>query len=241
MRVYFRNFLKFLAVGFVVVAPAESIVSGVGLNAFSSGYDATPPLAASTVPLIVQVLVSSPLIAAMCVYAVRDLSDGQAISVRRAIQRGLDAFAPMFVPVLAAFAAEVLAVLVLVVPLAVALGTALVPTIIVPLILAIRWYFAPQAVVADDARRLDALRTSWDVTRFQGLRVAAVVLLGMLVLQQLAGFIATPLLVLARSADSGALIVAYNVVLQTLAVPALGVIAAFLYFDLRARRAARTG
>jgi hypothetical protein len=236
LRVYFRHFLTFTVVGFVVVAPAQAIVSGVGLGQFSKGYDSTPPLAASTIPLAVQALVTSPLIAAMCVYLLTDLSESRPVSAWRAIQRGLDAFGPVFVPVLTALAAEALLTILFVVPLALALGFAFVPTVILPVILAVRWYFAPQAVVVGGARRLQALRDSWELTRAQGWRVAGIVFLVLVTFQTASGLLSTPLVALARSADSGALLVASDVFGQTLATPAVAVVAAFLFYDLRARR-----
>jgi hypothetical protein len=238
LRVYFRHFLTFVAVGFVVVAPAEAIVSGVGLEQFSKGYDPTLPLVASTIPLAVQALVTSPLIAAMCVHLLGDLSEERPASARRAIMRGLDSFGPIFVPVLTALAVEALLTLVLVIPLALAVGSLLVPTVVVPLILAVRWYFAPQAVVVGDARRLQALRDSWELTRSQGWRVAAIIFLALLAFQTTAALLATPIVALARSLDSGAIQVAAEVFRQTLAGPAVAIVAAFLYYDLRARRRA---
>ena len=40
--VYRRHFWTFLAVGAVVVVPAELIVSGVGLEQLTAGYDGSP-------------------------------------------------------------------------------------------------------------------------------------------------------------------------------------------------------
>ena len=238
LRIYFRHFLTFVLIGFVVVAPAEAIVSGVGLEQFSSGFDTSPGLAASMIPLAVQALVTSPLIAAMCAFVVVDLSTSEPPKARRAIARGLDAFAPVFVPVAAGLAVEALATILFVVPLVLALEAILVPTILIPIFLAVRWYFAPQAVVVGKARRLDALRDSWELTRGHGLRVAGILFLVLLVFTTLAGFLCTPLLTLGRSLDTSALRVAFEVVRQTLATPAVGVVAALLYFDLRTRRAA---
>jgi len=42
----------------------------------------------------------------------------------------------------------------------------------------------------------------------------------------------------ARSADSGALVVAANVVSESLATPAIAILGTLLYFDLRNRRRA---
>jgi hypothetical protein len=235
LGLYFRNFLRFVAVGLAVVVPAEAIVSGVGLGMFGSGYDAHRPLAADLMPQVVQVLVTTPLIAAITLFALLDLADEQRPRVRTTIQRGLDSFAAVFVPVLAAVGAEALVTLLFVVPLALAVGSAFVPTLIIPFVLAVRWYFVPQAVVHGGERRLAALRASWDLTRGSAWRVFGIVALAYIALLWAAGLVSLPLIVAARSADSGALVVAADVVAQSLAAPAIAILSALLYFDLRAR------
>jgi hypothetical protein len=237
LRLYFRHFGLFVLIGFVIVAPAEAIVSGVGLEQFSSPVDTSPELAETLIPLAVRTLVTTPLIAAICTYVLLDLSKGERPSARRAIQSGLDAFVPVFVPVLIAITVEVLLTLTLVVPLAVAVESPLVPTLLVPLFFAIRWYFVPQAVVAGKARGLDALRNSWKVTSGQALRVAGVVLVSFLVFGVAAGLLATPIASAAVSVESGVLAVAADVFAQTLAAPAVAIVAALFYFDLRTRSA----
>jgi hypothetical protein len=239
LRIYFRHFRAFLVIGAGVVVPAELIVSGIGLHELTSGVDTDPGLAASLVPLVVRALVTSPLITAMTVYALLDLADGRAPSIRRATQSGLDAFRAVFVPVMLAVAIEALATLALVVPLAVAVGSALVPTLAVPLILAVRWYFVPQSVVVQDARGFGALRTSWETTRGSGWRVAGIVVLAFVLLATAGGVIATPVVVAARAADSGALLTLSTIVSEALAAPALAIVSVLLYFDLRSRGGAR--
>jgi hypothetical protein len=238
LGIWFRHLLRFSVIGFVVVAPAEAIVSGVGLEQFGAGYDASPGLAASMIPLAVQGLVTAPLIVAMTVLMLDDMAGGEKPSALRAIQKGLEAFGPVFVPVLASIAVEILATLVLVVPLALALGFAFPPTIIVPLILAVRWYFAPQAVVVGGARGLQALRDSWELTRLPAWRVAGIVLLTLVVFQTVGGLLVTPIVALARSLDSGAILVGADVIGQTLYAPAIAIVVTLLYHDLRARKRA---
>jgi hypothetical protein len=238
LRLYFRHFVRFLAIGLAVVLPAELIVSGVGLGMLGSGFHTDRPLAAELMPQVVQVLVTTPLIAAMVVYALLDLADARRPSVRRAIQSGLDVFAPVFVPVLAAVASEALATLLFVVPLALAVRSLLVPTLAIPILLAVRWYFAPQLVVVGGARRLAALRGSWDLTRGYGWRVFGTLALAYFALLWVGALAAVPLYVVARSADSGALVVAANVVSESLATPAIAILGTLLYFDLRNRRRA---
>jgi hypothetical protein len=235
LGLYFRNFLRFAAIGLAVVLPAEAIVSGVGLGMFGAGYDSKRPLAADLMPQVVQVLVTTPLIATIALFALLDLADERRPSVRTAIQRGLDAFAAVFVPVLAAVGMEALVTLLLVVPLALAVSSAFVPTLVIPFALAVRWYFVPQAVVHGGSRRLAALRASWDLTRGSAWRVFGVVALAYIALLWAAGLVSLPLIVAARSADSGALVVAANVVTQSLAAPAIAILSGLLYFDLRAR------
>jgi hypothetical protein len=238
LRLYFRHFGLFMLIGFAIVAPAEAIVSGVGLEQFSSPVDTSPELAETLIPLAVRTLVTTPLIAAICTYVLLDLSKGEPPSARRAIQAGLDAFGPVFVPVLLAITVEVLLTLTLVIPLAVAVESPLVPTILIPLFFAIRWYFVPQAVVVAKARNLGALRESWELTGGQALRVAGVVLVAFLLFGVASGLLATPIVAAAVSAESGVLAVAADVFSQTLAAPAVAIVSALFYFDLRARRRA---
>jgi len=235
LRIYWRNLPRFFAIGLAVVLPAEAIVSGVGLGMFGSGYRSDRPLGADLMPQVVQLLVTTPLIAAICVYALLDLAEERRPAVRSAIQRGLDRFAAVFVPVAAAVACEAAAVFLLVVPLALAVSSALVPTIVIPIALAVRWYFAPQAVVIGNARRLDALRASWELTRGSAWRVFGTLVLAYVALLWTAGLISVPLIAAARSADSGALVVAANVLAESLAAPAIAILATLLYYDLRAR------
>jgi hypothetical protein len=235
VRLYFRYVGLFVLVGFVIVAPAEAIVTGVGLEQFSSPVDTDPELAELVIPLAVRTLVTTPLIAAICTYVLLDLSHGERPSARRAIQSGLDAFVPVFVPVLMTIAVAVLLTATLVVPLAVAVGSALVPTILVPLFFAIRWYFVPQSVVAGEKRGTAALRDSWALTGGQALRVAGVVLVTLLLFGVASGLLATPLASAAVSAESGVLAVAADILAQTLAAPAVAIVSALFYFDLRAR------
>ena len=236
LRLWFRHFNTFVAIGLAVVLPAEAVVSGVGLGRFSSGFDAELPVGAQAVSPAVQALVIAPLVAAMVVTLVLGLAAGERPRAGAAIQAGLDRFATVFVPVIAALAIEALTVLVLVVPLALALESLLVPTLAIPIVLAVRWYFAPQAVVAGGERGTKALRASWDLTAGSGWRVLGTLLLGYVAFSWAATLLASPILAGARSADSGALIVAFNVVWQTLAMPAIALFGTLLYFDLRARR-----
>jgi hypothetical protein len=236
LRLYFAHFLRFLAIGAAVVVPTELLISGVGLHQLSGGYDTTRPAGAEAIPLAVQALVTTPLIVAMTVYLLLDIADGRAPSLRGAIQSGLDAFGALFLPVLAAIAGEALVTFAVVVPLVAVGSSALLPLLIIPLLLAIRWYFVPQSVVVAGARRLDALRASWALTAGFGWRVFGTVALGYLAFNTAGTVVAAPVAGAAKAADSGALFLAAQILRETLAAPALALLSVLLYFDLKARR-----
>jgi hypothetical protein len=238
LRIYFRNFGRFIAIGAAVVIPAELIVSGVGLGQLTAGYDEKRPEVAAIVPLAVQTIVTTPLVVAMTVFLLLQLASGTRLSLRAAIQSGLDAFAPIFVPVLMMLACIALLVLALVVPLVLAANPLYPFTALIPLILFLRWYFIPQAVVVDGARRLGALRASFELTRGFGWRVFGVVFLGQLGFGTAGALIGSPIATAAKSADSGALLLVATMTGEILAAPAIALLSVLLYFDLKARRGA---
>jgi hypothetical protein len=238
LRLYFRHFATFTLIGLAVVVPVEAIVSGVGLGQFGAGFDDTPALAAVGIDLLVQFLVTTPLLAVMATYVLIDLAAAEPPSARRSILAGLEIFQPVFLPVLGAIAVEALAVVTLVIPLALEVASPLVPTLLIPIYLALRWYLVPQGVVVAKARGIGALRESWQATRGFVWRMAGAVLLATLAYGTAAGLLATPIVAAARAADSGALLVLSGVFTQALAAPAVAVVATLLYYDLRARRRA---
>jgi hypothetical protein len=231
LRLYGRHFRTFVAIGVAVVLPAELIVSGVGLRELTAPFGAERPFLARQIPEVVRLLVTVPLISAAVVHVLDALSRGGRPSARRALVGAVEVFRHVFVALLPAFACD----LVLLLAVAFAGDRAFVPLLLVPLALALRWYVAPQAVVAGGERRLAALRASWGLTRGAWLKVAAVALASYALFTFAAALAASPLLSLAHSADSGALVVAFGVVSQSLATPAIAIAAALLYFDLRSR------
>lgn len=223
---YRRHFWTFLAIAVVVVVPVNAIVLGLGLGEFTGGYDSPAgidnklPPATAYLPLVVQLLVIGPLVAAMALSAVLEISAGRRPRAGQAIQAGLDAFAHVFWPVLIALVIEILTA----------------PTIVIPLLLLFRFYLVPQVVVMEGKRGTDALRASWERTRGFGLRVVGVVIVVQLAFELVGGLVSTPLYAVARSADSEAVSLAAATLGQTLAAAPIGIFAALLYFDLGARR-----
>lgn len=219
---YRRHFWTFLAISVVVVVPVDSIVLGVGLGQFTGTYGSTPAPASTLVPALVRLLVVSPLISVMVLKALLEMSAGRAPRATRAIQEGLDAFAQVFWPVLIGVLCEI--------------GTLF--TIIVPLVLLVRWFFVPQIVVMENRRGAEALRASWELTRGFAWRVAGLVLIVQLLFVLAGALVATPLAALARSLDSEAVNLAANALAETVVAAPLGIFAALLYFDLRSRQGA---
>jgi hypothetical protein len=219
---YRRNFWTFLAMAFVVVVPVHAIVLGVGLGQFSGGYNSTSAPASAAIPAVVQVLVVGPLVAVMALHALQEIAAGRKPRAGESIQAGLDAFTLVFWPVLIALLCE--------------LGTAI--TVIGPLILLVRWYFVPQAVVLDGKRGTDALRASWELTRGFAWRAAGLIVV-VRILYGLAGaLVTTQLAAVARSVDSEAVSLGATTLAEVLIEAPLGIFAALLYFDLRSRKAA---
>lgn len=217
---YRRHFWTFLALGAAVVVPVYAIVFGVGLGQFKGGYDAGVPSAAAPVPILVQVLVVDPLVAVMALHALREAGDTPRAG--RSIQAGLDVFAAVFWPVVIALVCE----------------AATLITVIVPLVLVVRWYFVPQLVLAEGRRGTEALTASWELTRGFGWRTAGLIVVGRLLYALAGGLLATPLGILAKAVDSQAVSLAATVFGETLVAAPVGIYGALMYFDLRSRKAA---
>jgi hypothetical protein len=220
--IYRHNFWTLLAVAFVVVVPVHAIVLGVGLGQFSGGYDSTPAPASTIVPGLTRLLVVSPLISVMMLDALGTLAAGRKPGFAGTVQAGLDAFGRVFWPVL----------------IAVLCMAGTLVTIVVPLVLLVRWFFVPQLVVLDKARGLDALRASWELTRGFAWRVAGIVFVVQLLFYLAGALAATPLAALGRSLDSEAVALGATTLTEVLVAPPVGIFAALLYYDLRSRKAA---
>jgi hypothetical protein len=219
---YRRHFWTFLAISVAVVVPVDAIVLGVGLGQFTGGFESTPAPASTLVPLLVRLLVVIPLVSVMVLDALLEISAGRAPRASKSIQAGLDAFTVVFWPVLIAVLCE----------------AATFVTVIVPLVLIVRWYFLPQIVVIEGKRGADALRASWELTRGFAWRVAGLVLVVLLLFALAGALVATPVAALARSLDSEAVLLAANAIAEIVVSPPSAIFAALLYFDLRSRQGA---
>lgn len=217
--VYFRHFWTFLALGALVVVPAELIVSGVGLAQLTSGYDSSPGVAEAVIPAVVSYLVVAPLITAICVYALQSVAAGGSPRAREALVKGFESFSPIFFAVLLA-----------------ALGILLGAILIVPgIYLFVRWYFVPQAVVLEGSQGANALRASGRLVEGSWWRT-----LGLIVLVNLLALLASIVLVApftaaADSADRAIWALIGQIVASAVAQPFGALYSTLLYFDLRQR------
>lgn len=218
--VYRRHFWTFLAIGAIVVVPAELIVSGVGLEQLSSGYNATPNFAEAAIPGAVSFLVVAPLITAICVFALRSVAAGNSPRARESLVKGFELFTPLFVAVVLA-----------------ALGIALGLILIVPgIYLFVRWYFVPQVVVLEGARGTEALRASGRLVQGAWWRSFALILLVNVVALLAALVLAAPFSAAAESSDRAVWSMIGQMLAGAITQPFGALYSTLLYFDLLARR-----
>lgn len=221
IAVYLRNFPTVFAIAAAIVVPVQLIVSGIGMEELTAPYETSADTAELLISTAVSFLVVAPLIAAATIHVLLELSRGERPHAGRAIQVGLDVFAPVFVAVLLA-------------GLGIALG--LVLLILPGIYVAIRWFFVPQAVVVGQAGAGDALRQSWSLTQGFWLRTFLVILLANLVAFLPSLLIVSPLNALAESADRQWISLAGMTLAQALSAPFVALVSTLLFFDLRARR-----
>jgi hypothetical protein len=219
---YRRHFWTLLAVAFVVVVPVHAVVLGVGLGQFSGGYDSTPAPASTLVPGLTWLLVVIPLMSVMMLDALLAMAEGRKPGFASTVQAGLDAFGRVFWPVL----------------IAVLCMAGTIITVVIPVLLLVRWFFVPQLVVLDGARGTAALRASWELTRGFAWRVAGLVFVVQILFNLAGALAATPLAALGRSLDSEAVSLGATTLAEVLVAPPVGIFAALLYYDLRSRKAA---
>ena len=218
--VYTRHFWTFLALGALVVVPAELIVSGVGLAELTSGYDSTPTVAEAVIPAAVSYLVVAPLITAICVYALQSVAAGGTPRAREAIVKGFEQFSPIFFAVLLAAGGILLGVIVI------------VPGIY----LFVRWYFVPQAVVLEGAQGASALRASGRLVEGSWWRTLGLIVLVNVLALLGAVVLGAPFTAAADSTDRAIWSLIGQIVASSVAQPFGALYSTLLYFDLRERK-----
>lgn len=219
--ILWRHFGVFLALAAVVVVPVHVIVSGIGLEEFTSRYDSSPPLAETLLPTLVSFLVVAPLLNAICINVLRSLADGGQPSAKRAIVEGFEAFTPIFFAVLLAAAGIALGLLLFVVP---------------GVYVAVRWFFVPQAVVIEGAKGPHALVRSMEVTEGFWWRTFGIVLVANLAAAIPGVLLAAPLTALAESSGRTVWSLVGTILTEMVTTPFVALVGTLLYYDLRTRR-----
>jgi hypothetical protein len=223
LAVFTRHWLLFIALSAVVVVPAELIVEGIGMNMLTSSYDDSPSLVEAAIPSVVEFLVVTPIIAAICIHALHQIADGHRPSAGQVLVAGFEAFTPLFAAVVLAAVGIALGLLVLIVP---------------GVYLAVRWYFVPQSVVIEGARGTQALaRSGMLVTGFWW-RTFGLVLLANVLIAIPAFILLTPFTAVAESADRAIWALVGTAVTTSVTAPFVALYSTLLYYDLLARRVA---
>jgi len=221
LRAYGGNVGVFLLVSLAIIAPAELVVSGIGLEKLSGPYDESPAPADAVIPTLVAFLVIAPLITATCIHALRDIAAGVSPRPWRTLSAGLDAFSPIFFAVLLAAAGIALGLLLLIVP---------------GIFLFVRWFFVPQAVVLEDARGPAALAASGRAVEGFWWRVFGIVILANLAATIPNLLLIEPFSAIARSSDRAVWGLVGQIAAETVTTPFVALVSTLLYFDLKARR-----
>ena len=226
LAVFRRHALLFVLLSAAVVFPAELIVEGIGMEMLTNSYDSTPAIAETVIPTIVEFLVVTPIIAAICIYALHQIAEGERPSAGQVFVAGFEAFTPLF-------AAVVLA--------AVGIAVGLLALIVPGIYIAVRWYFVPQSVVIEGARGPQALaRSSLIVTGFWW-RTFGLVLLANVAIA-IPGFILlAPFRAVAESTDRAVWALIGSAVTTSVTTPFVALYSTLLYYDLLARRAGVSG
>jgi hypothetical protein len=221
LAVFGRHAPLFVALSAAVVVPAELIVEGIGLEMLTGSYDDSISLAEVAIPAAVEFLVVTPIIAAICIYALHQIAAGEHPSAGQVFVAGFEAFTPLFGAVALAVAGIVLGLLVLVLP---------------GIFLIVRWYFVPQAVVIEGARGPLALSRSallvegfwWRTFGLLALANVATTVFGLVV--------ASPFTAIAESTDRAIWALVGSAVATSITTPFVALYATLLYYDLLARR-----
>ena len=221
LGVFGRHFWLFITLSAAVVIPAELIVEGIGLEMFTSDYDASPSVAEFVVPSIVDFLVVTPCTTAICIYALHQIAAGERPRAGEVLTAGFEAFTPLFAAVVLAAAGIALGFVALILP---------------GIYLFVRWYFVPQSVVIEGVRGTQALsRSGLLVTGFWWRTFGLVVLANIAI--AIPGFVLlTPFTAIADSTDRAVWELVGSAVTTSVTAPFVALYSTLLYYDLLARR-----
>ena len=221
MRVFVPHAWLFILLSAAVVVPVEIIVEGIGLEMLTSSYDDSPPLVESIAPTVVGFLVVTPIISAICIYALHSIAEGVRPSAGQVFVAGFEAFTPLFGAVLLA-------------AIGIALGFA---ALFVPgVYLAIRWYFVPQAVVIEGAMGPAALTRSSQIVQDFWWRTFGLVLLANIAVAIPGFLLLAPFGAIASATDKAVWSLVGTILATSVTTPFVALYSTLLYYDLLARR-----
>lgn len=222
LATYWAHLWTFMALAAAIVVPVEIVVQGIGQEQLTAAYDAELTVAETVISAVVTYLVITPLIAAICIYALLQASDGGKPAARQALVSGFEAFTPLFFAVALAAIGIAIGLLALVVP---------------GLYVFVRWFFVPQAIVLAGDRGPAALQRSAAATQGFWWRT-----FGLVVLAQIATLLPTLLLLapftaIAENTDRAVWALVGTIATEIVTAPFIAIFATLLWFDLEARRA----
>ena len=225
LRVFASHAWLFILLSAAVVIPVEIIVEGIGLEMLTSPYDESPPLVETIAPTVVGFLVVTPIITAICIYALHSIAEGQRPSASQVFVAGFEAFTPLFGAVVLAAIGIALGFLALFLP---------------GVYLAVRWYFVPQTVVIEGARGPGALTRSSQIVQGSWWRTFGLVVLANVAVAIPGFLLLAPFSAIAASTDEAVWALIGTILATSVTTPFVALYSTLLYYDLLARRASPT-
>jgi len=192
------------------------------MDMLTSSYDSSPTIAETAIPTVVEFLVVTPIIAAICIHALHSIAEGQRPSPGQVLVAGFEAFTPLFAAVLLA---------------AIGIAVGFVALIVPGVFLAVRWYFVPQAVVIDGARGRPALSRSGELVDGFWWRTFGLVVLANLAVAVPGFVLLAPFSSIADSTDRAVWALVGSAVTTSVTTPFVALFSTLLYYELRARKA----
>jgi len=221
LSVFVRHAWLFVLLSAAVVIPVEVVVEGIGLEMLTSSYDESPSLAESAVPTVVGFLVMTPIITAICIYALQSIAEGERPSPSQVFVAGFEAFTPLFGAVVLAAIGIALGFLALIIP---------------GVYLAVRWYFVPQAVVIEGARGPAALTRSSQIVQGFWWRTFGLVVMANLAIAIPSLVLLAPFTAIAASTDESVWALVGTILTTAVTTPFVALYSTLLYYDLLTRR-----
>ena len=225
LRVFSSHAWLFILLSAAVVVPVEIIVEGIGLEMLTSPYDDSPPLVESVAPTVVGFLVVTPIITAICIYALQTIAEARRPSAGQVLVAGFEAFTPLFGAVLLA---------------AIGIAAGFVALFVPGVYLAIRWYFVPQAVVIEGARGPAALGRSSEIVQGFWWRTFGLVVLANVAVAIPGLVLLAPFSAIAESTDQAVWALVGTILATSVTTPFVALYSTLLYYDLLARRTSPT-